>query len=305
MGCSMIFILPLLLLLAALPTQSAPFVSTVVASNDTGRLVALTNFLQANVFAGTNISIEWTNKTGIILHNTASSGSSYQFNTNQFATNTGFSVDIKKAARITNSITRDGTNSGGALHIAAGTTIAWPFVDFEETAPNSSSLNLLGSLNVHNLDVLTNFDLPFSAVTAGQIWTLTNVASGRGSWSNFPPVLNNLNGLVDNTYTNVPKGGTNISVRTVGGTNFIDTIGELNNWSQLSTNALGLASTNAAVNLLTNKIENLNGVGTNTTLTSVTNNASATNKVVQTVVGGTGQMTNLVEWQGPQGTILG
>jgi hypothetical protein len=73
------------------------------------------------------------------------------------------------------------------------------------------------------------------------IWNAT-----AGKWSNNivsfddrqggSALLSNLVANPYTGYTNQVFGGTNISVRTAGGTNFIDTIGELNNWASYSTN---------------------------------------------------------------------
>lgn len=83
----------------------------------------------------------------------------------------------------------------------------------------------------------------------------TNIVSGVTSNGAFygPNVLASnatLGSLSSNPYkgyTNQAFGGTNTSVRTAGGTNFVDTTGELNNWAQLSTNAIKSTATNTAI----------------------------------------------------------
>src|ERR1041384_566438 len=72
--------------------------------NTNGAIIAPSNFLAQNFSAGSNIVFEFLSPSNLIIHatNGGSSGSSYLFNTNQFATNTAFNVDIKKAARLTN-----------------------------------------------------------------------------------------------------------------------------------------------------------------------------------------------------------
>jgi len=80
-------------------------------------------------------------------------------------------------------------------------------------------------------------------------------------------VLTNLVGLSSKVFTNVPLGGTNISVRTTGGTNFIDTIGELNNWSSYSTNVWNSRQGGNAV--LTNLIGTVSNNVTNENSTAL------------------------------------
>jgi hypothetical protein len=106
--------------------------------------------------------------------------------------------------------------------------------------------------------------LALSTNAAGSIVTISNAYIPQAS----SMVLSNIVGLSSTVFTNVPLGGTNISVRTSGGTNFIDTIGELNNWSSYPTNVwnsrqggsatlTNLAGTGAITNrptILTNSI---------------------------------------------------
>lgn len=68
--------------------------------------------------------------------------------------------------------------------------------------------------------------------SAGSIVTISNSYIPQAS----SMVLSNIVGLSSTVFTNVPLGGTNISVRTTGGTNFIDTTGQLNNWASFTTN---------------------------------------------------------------------
>jgi len=97
-------------------------------------------------------------------------------------------------------------------------------------------------------------------------WSLysTNVWNSRQGGSS---VLSNLAANPYTGYTNEVSGGTNISVRTAGGTNFIDTTGFLNNWSLYSTNVwnsrqggsatlTNLAGTGAITNLFTPSLSN-------------------------------------------------
>ncbi len=68
------YYLALICLLSALSTRAADFVGSVAASNSTGRLVAPTNFFFGNLFAGSNVYLEKTNRTGYRIHVTPSTG---------------------------------------------------------------------------------------------------------------------------------------------------------------------------------------------------------------------------------------
>lgn len=89
---------------------------------------------------------------------------------------------------------------------------------------------------------------------AGLLW-ITNVF-----YQNPSLALSNIAGLLSTVFTNVPLGGSNMSVRTTGGTNFFDTTGQLNNWALFNTNVLA----NAASNL----VRVLSGANTTVTLGS-------------------------------------
>jgi len=95
-------------------------------------------------------------------------------------------------------------------------------------------------------------------------WSLypTNVWNDRQGGSS---VLTNLAGNPYTGYTNQVFGGTNTSVRTAGGTNFIDTTGFLNNWSLYSTNVWNDRQGGSLV------LSNLVGTGAITNLIGVTN----------------------------------
>jgi hypothetical protein len=133
----------------------------------------------------------------------------------------------------------------------------------------STALTAVGALNVGGVATFTNNPVIVSGASSNFVWTCTNSTTGQGEWRTnainsayafqpassiltnlsgtgaltnanaFQPanaVLTNIVGLSSTVFTNVPLGGTNISVRTAGGTNFIDTIGQLNNWVNFSTN---------------------------------------------------------------------
>jgi hypothetical protein len=70
-------------------------------------------------------------------------------------------------------------------------------------------------------------------------WTPSTGDSGGTNARQFGTLLlTNLSNNPYTGYTNQVFGGTNISVRTSGGTNFIDTTGNLNNWSQIPTGSM-------------------------------------------------------------------
>ncbi len=62
------YIFALILIACSISARAASFISSVAATNDTGRLVAPTNFFQNNVFAGSNVIVEVTNRTGLVIH---------------------------------------------------------------------------------------------------------------------------------------------------------------------------------------------------------------------------------------------
>lgn len=124
--------------------------------------------------------------------------------------------------------------------------------------------------------------------------------------------LSNVVGLADSTFTNVPLGGTNISVRTTGGTNFIDTIGELNNWSAYSTNVIKSTVTNNTIWLTVNA---QNMAASNFVATNIQQQlgSSLSNKVMVghsffsttsfTNLNGTGTLSNLANVSIPAHTL--
>jgi hypothetical protein len=101
--------------------------------------------------------------------------------------------------------------------------------------------------NAYASGVLTLFGLEAGAnISLGQNGsniTITGTASagdagGTNSRQFGTALLTNLSNNPYTGYTNQVFGGTNISVRTAGGTNFIDTTGHLNNWAQIPTGAM-------------------------------------------------------------------
>jgi hypothetical protein len=104
--------------------------------------------------------------------------------------------------------------------------------------------------------VLSNLDgNPFTGYTNKTIQiaannSLSNIQTMASFyWTNAQAssmALSNLAGLANTVFTNQPVGGTNMSVRTAGGTNFFDTTGQLNNWANFNTNVIESTITNSA-----------------------------------------------------------
>lgn len=135
-----------------------------------------------------------------------------------------------------------------------------------------------------NMTFTTNNDtVTIAAATLTDGTGITNLSAANNpalQASNMR--LSNEVGLASTVFTNVPLGGTNIGVRTAGGTNFIDTIGQLNNWSQISTGALANAGSNLVVVL----------AGTSTTVALTSTNGTNFYAVSSTASGGGGISTN-------------
>ena len=135
----------------------------------------------------------------------------------------------------------------------------------------------LDNLSVTNLGSGTNWEFfnigPF---TVARLMDVTNIASaftgdagGTNSRQGGTLLLTNLSNNSYTGYTNQVFGGTNISVRTVGGTNFIDTTGHLNNWSQIPTGEMANVVSTTFLTNWANSISNY--------VTAATNSASITN----------------------------
>ncbi len=322
---------------ASITASNAQFAGKVAITNG-GLVIQNFNSTSNYVWTCTNSTTgegEW--------RSTAVTGSSYLFNTNQFATNTSFDVAIEKAAKLTNVVIRGQTNFTKIT--MQDVSIDWGSVSINEASIGSTELDVSGDLRTReffpwDISVQTNLDLPFSAVSIGQVWTLTNVTLGRGSWSNAVALgETNFNGEVsvtnatrmglvygksDNTNLVRSVQGGNGILNTNQGTNIMFAIDPAVVASQANltaeSNALvtllvanDTTTSNGAVsftmtasnslytttiNGLTNKIENLNGVGTNTTFWQ-----SAITKVAQTIRGITGNTSNLTEWLDTNGNV--
>jgi hypothetical protein len=115
-------------------------------------------------------------------------------NANQFL---GVPLSIKSGALLTNSLLRNVTNTI-RLNLVQGTPISWPSITLEETTPGGTELRLVGSLNVSDSVVIqTNLAIQAGEPQAvvGYVWTLTNAASGTGTWSNAPAASGTPGGL--------------------------------------------------------------------------------------------------------------
>lgn len=86
-------------------------------------------------------------------------------------------------------------------------------------------------------------DTAYYSMATGGVNNLTATLSPAYIPQASSMVLSNMVGLSSTVFTNVPLGGTNISVRIAGGTNFIDTTGQLNNWANFTTNVISSTAT--------------------------------------------------------------
>lgn len=362
------FLLIFIALMLGVGLDAADFIGSVAASNSTGRLVAPTNFFFGNLFAGTNIYLEKTNRTGLIIHNSApasaggdqvwtnDSGVIHPISTNGFyvypwggwivGSNTlaanGAPLDPSTSflsyhvagsgdnplnimtlssisdmsfgggSEITTSANTNGTavislvgynnlgnfqaSLGAALAGNASVLIVKGAGASEDFRVTNGNISLIRGINytwppaqgsdgtdlTNNGSGLLGWWLnPWSAYPTN-VWNsrqggsliLTNLA-GTGALTNdsgFQPASATLTNLAANPYkgyTNQVFGGTNTSVRTAGGTNFIDTTGELNNWVSYPTNVWNSRQGGSAV------LTNLVGTGaiTNVALLVWTNDA--------------------------------
>jgi hypothetical protein len=155
---------------------------------------------------------------------------------------------------------------------------------FSQTNWRISSATPAGSLipNSSNTVVIGNSTNPIATISivsnillrdlAGLGKVLTSDADGVGTWQTATSggdaggtnarqfgsaTLTNLTDNPYKGYTNEVFGGTNISIRTVGGTNFIDTIGQLNNWSQIPTGTMANVVSTTFFTNWTDAISNL------------------------------------------------
>lgn len=103
---------------------------------------------------------------------------------------------------------------------------------FNTWSATGDGVNVSSNANLFTL----NLDWLFAASQTNLTALSNALLTADASKQNGSGALTNLAGLADTTFTNVPSGGTNTALRTVGGTNFIDTTGELNNWAQFPTN---------------------------------------------------------------------
>jgi hypothetical protein len=179
------------------------------ATNTTGHIRGLE--------AGGNVTLS-ENGSNIVIAASVS-GSGISTNANQFGPQV--ILTIKDGAFLTN------LNVESSLEVSNGYFYA------SGPVTNGTQLNL-PHLTVSRSAII-NAQGDVTNSTADSNWSLypTNVWNNRQGGS---LVLTNLAANPYTGYTNQVFGGTNISVRTAGGTNFIDTIGFLNNWSLYPTN---------------------------------------------------------------------
>lgn len=132
------------------------------------------------------------------------------------------------------------------------------------------------------VDVLTNLNANTVQITNALTVGTTNVITALAGKQAASMVLSNISGLASTVFTNVPLGGTNTSVRTAGGTNFIDTTGQLNNWALFPTNTMNSNALNAVLSFASNQV--VVSAGANITVTP----SGSGNVMTYTVAGSAG-----------------
>jgi len=210
--------------------------------------------------AGTVLTNNGSGTLGWGIDQTSVGGGSLTTNANQFL---GVPLAIKDGAFLTN------VNIESSLQVSNGHTyLAGPVTNLVQL--NLPHLTVSRSAIINAQGDLTNS-------SADANWSLypTNVWNDRQGGS---VLLSNLVANPYTGYTNQVFGGTNISVRTVGGTNFIDTTGFLNNWSLYSTNVWNSRQGGSAT------LTNLSGTGAITNLFS----ATLSNATIKPLVVGVG-----------------
>lgn len=176
-----ILLLSFLLAFWATVAHAADFRSDVVASNATGRLVAPSNFFFGNLWAGTNVYLEKTNRTGYRIHVTPPVDDSKQFGsgtlTNLAGTGALTNANAFQPASAnltnwsdysTNAISTTASNAANAI----GATVSNGAVSFTMTASNTLAAATVAATNSASVTNWINFRQPASA-------NLTN-------WSNIP-----------------------------------------------------------------------------------------------------------------------
>jgi len=294
---------------------AAQFVGSVMATNSTGRLVAPTNFFFGNLWAGSNIYLEKTNRTGYIIHGSAAGAAGGPFqpastiltnlsgtgaltnasdfqpasealtNWSQYTTNIWNSrqggslilTNLEGTGALTNA--SDFQASSMVLSNIVGTGALTNAADFQPASANLTNWSNIPTGTMANV-VSTTFLTNWANAVSNYVTAATNSASvtnwitqrqpastiltnlsGTGALTNatdFQPADATLTNLAGNSYkgyTNQVFGGTNISVRTAGGTNFVDTTGQLNNWAIYSTNVWNSRQGGSAI------LTNLAGTG--------------------------------------------
>jgi len=197
-----------------------------------------------------------------------------------------------------NALRADMANAQGATN---GMTARLDALD-GRTLTNSAAFVAVAQTNAFALATTSNLFLAADMTTSNNLFTsivaATNSASVTG-WVNLrqtaSAALTNIAGLVNNVFTNQPAAGTNHSIRTVGGTNFFDTTGQLNNWANFTTNSISATATNAAISILRTTATTVSGAGsgnTNYLITLATNalndfNLGSSNVNIYNVAGST------------------
>lgn len=216
--------------------------SVVVTSNalrtDLSNLQGATNGLQALALAASNSVVVASNalRTDIGNLQGATNGLDTRVGNLEGSSNLFYNGEVSLTNSTVMGLVYDratGTNRLRSLRAGNGLTLtneSTNIVFAFTTDPGTYAL-------VSSTTFLTNW----ANAVSNYVTAATNSASVT-NWINArqpaDAKLSNIVGLASTVFTNVPLGGTNISVRTAGGTNFIDTTGNLNQWATYSTNGI-------------------------------------------------------------------
>ena len=290
------------LVLTNLSNNPTPFTNIIVASTaialgTNAGITYITNTLNTNAFqpAAENLT-NWSNiPTGAManipsvtfLTNWANAVSNYVTAATNSASVTNWTISRQPAsANLTN---WSNIPTGAMANIPAVTFLTnWAnsISNLTQTKQNGSAAltNLSGNPNVAT-NILGAGIVTVSSNNAGT-WTITGTsdAGGTNARQFGSATLTNLSNNPYKGYTNEVFGGTNISIRTAGGTNFIDTIGQLNNWSQLTTGSMANVVSTTFLTNWANSISNLAQTKQNGSA-SLTNLSGNPNVVTQILAG--------------------
>ena len=169
------------------------------------------------------------------------------------------------------------TNGQPVIYATSNLTLVASNVLVRGNQTNDGNVLIFGVLTLNSLpgDQALVLDSTSSVVdsptTAQELTYLSGVTAAIVSdKQKSSMVLSNLVGLASTVFTNVPAGGTNISVRTVGGTNYIDQIVPPESGIHTFTDSVAATNSTANTNITID-------MRVKTTRLALTNNATFTN----------------------------